>query len=245
MDRIGERRVADAKRRLVRRVGGELRQMREDAGVSQAAVARSAGINQPYLSRIEAGNAEPSLEVLLRLGLALGADLGVRYFVNTGPRIRDHLSSAMGTEIAAVLHPRWRMTAEVAVYRPVRGVIDVVLEERDGVVTVETEIHSQLHRIEQQVRWQGQKADGLALLPDQEGRRVSRLLVLRNTQGNRDAVRAARGILASVYPARTADAVASLRGDAPWPGPAIAWMNVEGGRARLLDRPPRGVMLGR
>ncbi len=147
--------------------------MREDAGVSQAAVARSAGVNQAYVSRIEAGNAEPSVEVLLRLGLALSADLGFRYyFPNTGPRIRDHLSATMGTALADALHPRWRLSAEVAVYRPVHGVIDAVLEERDGAVSVETELHSQVRRVEQQVRWQGQKADGLSMLPGHEGRRV-------------------------------------------------------------------------
>ena len=136
----------------MRRIGADLRQLREDAGVSQAAVARSAGVNQAYLSRIEAGNAEPSIEVLLRLGLALASDLGFRFFPNTGPRIRDHLSAAMGTALAAALGPRWRMTTEVAVYRPVHGVIDAVLEERDGTATVETELHSQIHRVEQQVR---------------------------------------------------------------------------------------------
>jgi hypothetical protein len=127
----------------------------------------------------------------------------------------------------------------------VHGVIDAVLEERDGAVSVETELHSQVRRVEQQVRWQGQKADGLSMLPGHEGRVVSRLLVLRNTQANRDAIRAARGIIEGAYPARTADAVAALRGGSRWPGAAIAWMTVEGGRGRLLDGPPRGVSVGR
>jgi transcriptional regulator with XRE-family HTH domain len=229
----------------MRRIGGDLRQLREDAGVSQAAVARAAGVNQPYLSRIEAGNAEPSIEVLIRLGLALATDLGLRYFPNTGPRIRDHLSAAMGTALADALSPRWRVSAEVAVYRPVHGVIDAVLEDRDGATTIETEVHSQVHRVEQQVRWQRQKADALALRPDQEGRAVSRLLVVRNTHANRDAIRAGKGIIDAAYPARSTEAVASLRGLSPWPGAAIAWMTVEGGRARLLDGPPRGVEVGR
>ena len=229
----------------MRRIGGDLRQMREDAGVSQAAVARAAGVNQAYVSRIEAGDAEPSIEVLLRLGLALATDLGFRFFPNTGPRIRDHLSAAMGTALAEALHPRWRMSAEVAVYRPIHGVIDAVLEDRDGATTIETELHSQVHRVEQQVRWQRQKADALGLLPDQEGRIVSRLLVLRNTQANREAVRGAKGILHAAYPARTTDAVTALRGTSEWQGAAIIWITVEGGRARLLDGPPRGVEVGR
>jgi hypothetical protein len=39
--------------------------------------------------------------------------------------------------------------------------------------------------------------------------------------------------------------VAALRGEAPWPGSAIAWMQLERGSARLLDGPPRGVAVGR
>ena len=191
------RQVTDARRRLFRRLGDEIRRMREDAGLSQASVARSAVVNQPYLSRIEAGNAEPSLEVLVRIGLALGADLGVRYFPNTGPRIRDHLQVAMSEALLRELHPRWRPTPEVPVYRPVHGVIDLVLEERDGSATVATELHSQLRRLEQQIRWQTQKADALATHADQQGRSVSRLLVLRNTQAIRDAVRAGAATLAA------------------------------------------------
>lgn len=143
------------------------------------------------------------------------------------------------------LHPAWRATPEVPVYRPVHGVIDLVLEERTGRTTVATELHSQVRRVEQQIRWQVQKTDALALQPDQQGRSVSRLLLLRNTQATRDVVRAAGGSFAAAYPARTADAVASLRDGAPWPGAAIARMRLDGGDAHLLDRPPRGVAVGR
>ncbi len=220
--------------------------MREDAGRSQAAVAQRGGRRQRSTCRdIEAGDAEPSILVLERIGMALGADLGVRYFANTGPRIRDHLQVAMSEALLRELHPRWRATPEVPVYRPVHGVIDLVLEERTGDATVATELHSQVRRVEQQLRWQMQKADALALQADQQGRSVSRLLVLRNTQATRDVVRAAAATFAAAYPARTADAVTSLRHGTPWPGPAIAWMRIDGGGARLLDGPPRGIAVGR
>ena len=114
----------------------------------------------------------------------------------------------MSEALLRELHPRWRATPEVPVYRPVHGVIDLVLEERDGDATVATELHSQVRRVEQQLRWQVQKADALALQPDQQGRSISRLLVLRNTQATRDVVRAAAATFAAAYPARTADAVA-------------------------------------
>jgi transcriptional regulator with XRE-family HTH domain len=182
MTAINERLLRQRHRERLRALGAALRQMREDAGRSQATIARAAGVSTGHLCEIEAGDAEPSLLVLERIGMALGADLGVRYFANTGPRIRDHLQVAMGEALLHELHRRWRARPEVPVYRPVHGVIDLVLEQVEGSTTVATEIHSQVRRVEQQIRWQVQKADGLGLQPDQAGRSVSRLLMLRNTQ---------------------------------------------------------------
>ena len=242
---INLRRIHAAHRDLVRAIGADLRRLRDDVGLSQAVVAGAAGISPSHLSYIEAGRREASLEVRFRLGAVLGADLSMRSFADTGPVLRDHLQAAMGQGLLPELAPCWRTAPEVAVYRPVRGVIDLVLEDRREPDTVATELQSQLRRGEQQVRWANQKADALAALPDQQGRRVSRLLVLRNTRAMRDAVAATEAVVAAAYPARTADAVASLRGKGPWPGSSIAWMRVEDGAATLLDNPPRGIGVGR
>ena len=196
MTAINERLLRQRHRERLRALGAALRQMREDAGRSQATIARAAGVSTGHLCEIEAGDAEPSLLVLERIGMALGADLGVRYFANTGPRIRDHLQVATGEALLHELHRRWRATPEVPVYRPVHGVIDLVLEQVEGSTTVATEIHSQVRRVEQQIRWQVQKADALGLQPDQAGRSVSRLLMLRNT-GDPGRGRAAAGTLAA------------------------------------------------
>jgi transcriptional regulator with XRE-family HTH domain len=242
---INERLLARRHRERLRRLGAEIRQIREDAGHSQRTVAAVARIARSHLTDIEVGEGEPSLLVLERIGTALGADLGVRYFANTGPRIRDHLQVAMSEALLRALHPGWRVTPEVPVYRPVHGVIDLVLEERAGSTTVATELHSQVRRVEQQIRWQMQKGDALATQPDQQGRSVSRLLVLRNTQATRDVVRAGAATLPAAYPARTVDAVAALREGTPWPGPTVVWMGMDGGRAIVLDTPPRGITVGR
>ncbi len=219
--------------------------MREDAGRSQAAIAREASINQAYLSRIEAGVAAPSVEVLMAIAAALGCDLSVRMFPGTGPRIRDRIQVAMSEALIASLHPRWRIQPEVPVYRPVRGVIDVVLADASAHVAVPTELQSELRRVEQQIRWSVQKADALAAMPELAGEHVSRLLVVRNTAAMRETVRAAARTLSPAYPAKVADVIASLTADRPWPGAAMLWANVEGGQARILDGPPRGVTVGR
>ena len=48
------------------------------------------------------------------------------------------------------------------------------------------------------------------------------------------------GRSAAAYPARAADAIAALTARRPWPGAALLWANVERGEARILDGPPRG-----
>lgn len=242
---INQRRLHANRRELLRALGRELMRARGDAGRSQLAVASAAGVDRSYLSRIEAGNAEPSIEALMAIAAALGCDLSVKLFPNTGPRIRDRHQILMGEALLELLHPRWRRQPEVPVYRPVRGVIDLVLSDPREHISLASEIHSQLRRIEQQIRWSVQKADALAALPDFAGIHVGRLLVLRNTVAVREAVKAASQTMIAAYPARVRDALASLTGTDPWPGSTVIWANVERGRAQVLDGPPRGITVGR
>jgi hypothetical protein len=75
---------------------------------------------------------------------------------------------------------------------------------------------------------------------------VSRLLVLRSTRANRDLVNAFESTFRAAYPASAADAVRAVRDAAvPWPGPALIWAETAAGGARIFDRPPRSVSVGR
>lgn len=62
---------------------------------------------------------------------------------------------------------------------------------------------------------------------------VSRLLVVRHTRSNVAAVEDARRLLRQAFPADTDDAIRSLTGVAPWPGPALIWARIDLGRAAL------------
>ena len=246
MAQINLRAAARQHRGLIRTLGEHLRQLREDTGLSQTSIARAAGIAQAHLSAIEAGETEPSLEVLGRLGAALGADLSLKYFANTGPRVRDRHQLVMEQAALAVAHPRWRPDLEVPVYRPVRGVIDLVFHDQAGSDSVATEAHSLIRRVEQQIRWANEKADALGGLPEFEDRRTCRLLLLRNSTANRELVRVAPDVFAAAYPGRAADAFAALTGPArAFPQAALLWVDIERGRARLLAGPPRGIKVGR
>src|SRR4051794_17996513 len=147
---------------LRRQIADEVRRYREDAGLSQRRLATAAGVSQALVSELEAGNGDPGVEVLARIGAALGGRLSIRIDPGTGSPVRDHLQAAIVECIARSAAPRWKRLLEVAVYRPVRGVIDLVLYDADEATIVATEVQSELRRLEQQLRWLHAKADALA-----------------------------------------------------------------------------------
>jgi hypothetical protein len=120
-------------------------------------------------------------------------------------------------------------------------------------VVVASEIHSDIRRLEQLLRWASQKVEALpsaAAWPLISGERSdverSQLLVIRNSRANRDLARGFEETLRLAYPGRSADAVAALRDPhTPWPGASVIWADVGGGGAVILDRPPRHVGVGR
>lgn len=227
----------------------DVRRLRLDAGVSLRELGAVADIHPSHLARIEATQVKPSLEVLMKIGVALGADLSLRYFAGTGPRLHDRFQAPMLEGLLRLLDPRWVPTPEVSVTHPARGVIDVVLDDRRSPVTIATESQSEFRRLEEQVRWSKEKADGLAdrLARDgREGRTVSRLLLLRSTVATREVARRYEASLRAAYPARAIDVFRALTDPQhPWPGSGILWVRLDRGVASIMATPPRGVSLGR
>lgn len=242
-----QRRSAEVRRVL----GNDVRTIRTDAGVTATQLAAAAGISRPHLWGIETGRSEATTAILVRIGESLGANVSVRLYPGTGPRIRDHLQAAIAEALLEDLDVRWKRFSEVPVYRPVRGVIDLVLHDPGARLILATEIQSEMRRLEQVIRWSHQKRDSLpsadlwGLASAIHAPTVGGLLLLRSTRATRLTVNDHAALLGATYPARATDAFASLTGVAPWPGSAILWAVVEGGRAELLDGPPRSVTFGR
>lgn len=239
-----------------RAIGEQVLRLRSDAGISQSRLGRAAGVDQGYVSRLEAGLVEPSIAVMVAIGDVLGADLSIRLYPTTGPRIPDDSQAAMAQTLISAAHPRWKRLVEVAVRRPARGSIDIVFADPETGEIVATEIQSDLRRLEQQVRWAADKAGSLpssdvwpfisgGFNPGLHSPGIQRLLVLRSTVRTRSLARRFEAVLQAAYPARTAEVVEAIVGDTPWPGHGIAWCRVERGVATLLTGPPRGVELGR
>jgi hypothetical protein len=142
-------------------------------------------------------------------------------------------------QLLGELHSRWRAFPEVGVRQPSRGWIDVLLHApREGEL-IATEIQSDLRRIEQLIRWFEEKVRSL---PSWEGwpqlgeAAASRLLVVRSTRATRRLGREFEKQLSAAYPAHPSDAIASLTGTKPWPGPALIWAEIEPRRVRFIGR---------
>ena len=238
-------------RRFDLQIGDDIRRLRLDAGITLTNLAEVVGVHRSHIARIEAGTARASLEVLTSIGLALGADMSVRYFPGSGPRLHDRFQAAMIETVLKSLDRRWRSELEVPVTDPARGVIDLVLKDRASPTIVASEAQSELRRLEQQIRWSTEKADGLRQRLERDspagiGLVVSRMLILRSTVANRDLARRYEATLSAAFRARTEDAVRALTtAAAPWPGASIIWVRLDGDAVTLLPRPPRGVALGR
>lgn len=240
---VSQRVVEGHVRQLLIGFGSDVQRLREDAGVTRAELGRAAVVDPSYIAEIESGTANPSIETCVRLARGLGADLPFRLYPTTGPAIRDHIQAAIAEMMLGRTHARWVRYAEIAVHRPSRGWIDLGFHDPPAATFVATEIQSELRRLEQLVRWAEAKA---AALPSWDGwprlgaePNVSRLLVVRETRGNRSVAEEHRLLLRASYPADGRDALDSLSGRGPWPGAAILWAarDRQQGGYRLVARP--------
>lgn len=246
IDRVVKRRHRD----LVNGLARDLIRLRTDSGATHGRVAQVAGIDRSHYSRIESGEVRPSFETLVAIATALGADVSVRLYPGSGPRLTDRHQARMVEALLRALHHSWRAHVEVPVSRPARGVIDIVLEQPSAELFVATELHSEVHRLEQEIRWAADKARSL---DSSHLRRagsepepiVSTMLVLRSTATTRAVARQFEATLGAAYPAQTSLAVSSLRAGTAWPGPSLVWIRIQADDIEILDGPPRGVSVGR
>jgi transcriptional regulator with XRE-family HTH domain len=240
---VGARERARTLRMIRERIGRQVADVRTEAGATRADLARCAGIDPGHIWRVEAGTANPSLEALVALASCLGVELGVRLFPVAGARLHDRFQAPMLEALVRRLGTAWRPEPEVLV-PAARGVIDLVLHRALDHLVIACECHSEVRRLDDVVRRLGEKQEALRGLLGAT-RSASSLLLLRSTRATREIAAMYESTLAAAFPARTAEVLDALRGTAAWPGPAIVWARVEGGRAEILDAPPRGVRLGR
>jgi len=67
--------LADQAQQRAQRIGGRIRALRLEAGVTPAALAAKVGVSRQVLANVEAGKIEPPIDLIERLTLALGRQL--------------------------------------------------------------------------------------------------------------------------------------------------------------------------
>lgn len=63
--------------RLLDQLGKDIRALRLNAGLSQEALALAAEVDRTYVSQLERGTANPSLQILYRISNVLGTELQI------------------------------------------------------------------------------------------------------------------------------------------------------------------------
>lgn len=215
-----KREEARRSRRLTLRIGEEIHRLRLDAGVSLRELSAVTGLHPSFLARIEAADVHASIPALVRIGVALGADLSLRFYAGSGPRIHDRFQAPMIEELLGRRHVRWTPGLEVPVATPSRGVVDVVLDDSLSRTTVVGEAQSEFRRLEQQIRWLAEKADAIREALRTSGapeRLVSKLLVVRSTEATREIARRYQSTLSAAYPAKSSEVVEAITERLPGP----------------------------
>jgi len=82
-----------------KRLGSEVRRLREEKGLSQEELAKSAAISRPGLIKLERGEVVPSIPILESVAAVLGADLAD--LIRTG---YDRQAKATSTTAAELNH---------------------------------------------------------------------------------------------------------------------------------------------
>lgn len=116
------------------RLAASLRTLREEKGLTIGALAKQTRLSKSTISTIEAGTANPSLEVLWRLTQALGVPLGALLGAEQRPEPRV-IRAGEGTVIASESGAHLRLLlAQVRQHRT--EVYELLLGKEEGYVSV-------------------------------------------------------------------------------------------------------------
>jgi transcriptional regulator with XRE-family HTH domain len=221
---VNRKALGEAERRLRHqstRAAAELRSLRLRAGLSQAAVAREAGITRSVVTRLEAGDPGITLRTRFRIATVLGADLRVTAFAESGPLIRDAAQATIIEELLTGIDRRWGQTPEASVPGPGRRSVDLRLDGPDAIVLIEVESH--LGSLEEIIRELHSKRQALAEAePDRMRRLIHVVLCLPRTRHHLSILRAHPRIIAAAFPQSSAHIEAALADcSRPWPGDGL------------------------
>lgn len=189
-------------RRLLHELGAEIRAARKAAGLSQAGVAKTAGMSSSEISRIELGEA-PWLDIVSAACICaiVGLDLSVRAFPGPTP-VRDAPHLRLMSSFRAQLGAGLVLRTEVPI-GPLRDLRAWDLTATDRRETAAAEFETRLTDAQALARRVTLKCrdSGVAIV----------ILVLLDTAHNREAIGAARAYLRPLFPLDSTAILNALR----------------------------------
>jgi HTH-type transcriptional regulator / antitoxin HipB len=219
--RLVEREASRLARLDASRMGRELRELRLRLGVSQAAVARVAGVSRSVVSELERGDPTVGLEIRRRTAIVVGADLRVSVYPGAQPMLHDLAHARIIERILRRKNRGWRAELEATVPGPFRASTDVRLAKPGTIVLIEVETRvrdweATVRRIfEKRERVVGSTSDEI---------RVIAVLCLPPTRHHRRLVSELAESVRATFPASPELARRSLDQGGEWPGDGILWM---------------------
>jgi DNA-binding XRE family transcriptional regulator len=196
---------------------GICRGRRTDLDITQDALARSIGVSRGYIATLETGRANPTLDVVERLGHSLGVDLMLTPSVADVARLRQrdlvHVrcsSAVQGRLTAAGLDCR----REVAFSDGrVTGWIDLLAYERSRRMLIVVEIKTVLDdvgAVERQAAWYERHARDVAREIGWPVREIRLWLLALATDDVERALATSRQALSMAFPARAREMLQEL-----------------------------------
>jgi transcriptional regulator with XRE-family HTH domain len=194
---------------LREQVGGICRSRRTDLDITQDALARSIGVSRGYIATIETGRANPTLDVVERLGHGLGVDLtlapSIAGVANLRQRDLVHVrcSSAVQRRLTSA---GWDCRREVAFSDGrATGWIDLLAYERARRMLIVIEIKTILDdvgAVERQMGWYERHAREVAREIGWPVSEIRLWLLALATDDVERAIAISRQALSMAFPAR-------------------------------------------
>lgn len=185
------------------------RSTRIQLDITQAQLARAALVSRAHVAAIETGRANPSLDVVARIGEALGLelDLVARPPVLIGSRQRDLVHARCSAYVGRRLRAMGLLClreVEIAQGR-LHGWVDVLaFDQTTGtllVIEIKTTLDD-LGRAERQLGWYERRAPDVARAQGWEVRRIRSWLLCLASSDVDDAIRLNREALRAGFPVR-------------------------------------------
>lgn len=204
---------------------------RMNAGLTQAEIARLAGVSQQETSKAERGATDISLDARCRLAAACGHELGWRLHPVATVRLRDSGQLGLAQAIVAVAHPSWRPRLEVPVAPSDARAADLLLTGATEIIHIE--IERALVDFQAQLRSAQVKRE---LLAAGDERPIRLVIAVPATRTTRERLAPFSQLIGQTMPVTSRRIAAALRSGEPVGGDGILF--VRAARPREALRQP-------